>query len=86
MELPLNTIIITLLVLFVLAAVGIFFFSQAQASDEMVDDAQCVHMCYSAAAQVAAGSSVDSAKQQFCENSCDSVMDCSITSEQEITC
>lgn len=86
MELPMNTIVITILVLFVLVGVGLFFFSQAQASDKMMDDAQCVQMCFSAAAQIAAGNDINNAKQTFCEHSCDKVMDCSVADEQKINC
>lgn len=86
MELPLNTIVITVLVLFVLAAVGIVFFSQAGATNDATNEAQCVQMCFSAAAQVAAGSQVDTAKHNFCEHSCDKVMNCSVADEQKINC
>ena len=86
MELPIKTIVVAILALFVLAGVGIFFFSEASASNKMMDDAQCAQMCFNAAAQVATGSDINTAKQIFCENSCDNVMDCSISSEQKIEC
>lgn len=84
MELPINTIVITTLAMLVLIAVGVFFISGAHAGDQSFDKAQCVQMCYTAAAQVAAGSSVDSAKQNFCGYGC--TEDCPVTSTDKISC
>jgi uncharacterized membrane protein affecting hemolysin expression len=84
MELPINTIVITILAIFVLVAVGIFFFSEASATNQSFDNVQCTQMCFTAAAQVAAGSSVDSAKQNFCSNDCTN--ECFITSADKISC
>ena len=84
MELPMNTIVITVLAMFVLIAVGIFFFSEASASNHSFDKVQCTQMCLTAQARVAAGDSKDNAKSDFCGYGCTN--DCFITSIDKISC
>lgn len=51
--LPMQTIILIILVLIVLASVGIMFFGQFQTGTAGADSAQCVQLCQSAKAQQA---------------------------------
>ena len=51
--LPMSTIIIIILVLFVLAGVGIFFFTQFGAGGEGASQAQCIQMCQTIKSQIA---------------------------------
>jgi hypothetical protein len=86
MELPLNTIVITILVLLCMAAVGIVFFSEAKANGDTMDIAQCAQMCVNTRAQIAAGSTLESAKTGFCKYSCDRKADCFVDPAAKIAC
>jgi hypothetical protein len=86
MELALNTIVVTILAVIVLASVGLFFFSEAKALDKTADSAQCVQQCQTAKALVAVGGPIETAKESFCKGSCDKVMNCQIKEIQKISC
>jgi len=84
MELPINTIVIVAMAAFVLIVVGIFFFSEANASNHSFDSAQCVQLCFTALSRIATGDSADNAKTDFCGNNCKN--DCFITKTEKISC
>jgi len=76
LELPMNTIVTIVIVLFVLIGVGIFFFQQFSASKtEGFDQSQCVSMCQTAKAahaQSSATSACLSIGDQTAKNYCKS--------------
>ncbi|MDD5239891.1 MAG: hypothetical protein PHH61_05550 [Candidatus Nanoarchaeia archaeon] len=75
LELPMNTIVIMVMVLFVLIGLGIFFFQQFGASKTQgFDQSQCVSICQTAksvhASQLPTGlHASDAAAKNYC-NSC----------------
>jgi hypothetical protein len=83
--LPLNTIIIIVLTLFVLAGVGIYFFGQFGTGTESTNSAQCIQLCESLKAQMSSDETLtwDDLKNSetrinFCNGNCPSVVECKV--------
>lgn len=88
--LPMNTIILIILVLFVLAGVGIFFFSQFQEGDKGFDQSQCVQLCQSIRASMASDETTTwtdikngPVAQSFCTGYCFNTIECKVRLNSE---
>lgn len=88
--LPMNTIIIIILVLFVLAGVGIYFFSQFSTGQAGTNSAQCIQLCESMKAQMSSDDSITWAslsdsqtRTNFCAGNCYDSVNCKLRVEDK---
>jgi len=84
-EMPMQTIVMIIIVLLVLAAVGVFFFQQFATGQKGTGSAQCVQLCQSIQATLASNSTMiwsnikgSGAGSEFCTKACYSSITCNV--------
>jgi len=85
-ELPMQTIVMIIIVLLVLAGVGVFFFQQFATGQKGTGSAQCIQLCQSLKAQMSSNSSVawndmssaSGSKAEFISSGCCAIYDCQV--------